>query len=60
VPPLLALGAAAIGGWYALKFARREMQRVGREVAAARRKPSGTLRRDPQTGRYTLKQQRED
>jgi len=31
------------------------MQRVGREVAAARKKPSGTLRRDPKTGRYTLK-----
>ena len=55
MPPILLFGAAAIGGWYALKFARKEMQRVGREVAAARKKPSGTLRRDPKTGRYTLK-----
>ena len=54
MPPLLLAGAAALGGWYALKFARKEMRRIGREVAATRKRPTGTLRRDPKTGRYTL------
>lgn len=54
MPPFLLAGVAALGGWYALKFARGEMRRIGRELAAARKRPARTLRRDPKTGRYTL------
>ncbi|MDQ3557779.1 MAG: hypothetical protein M3453_01050 [Pseudomonadota bacterium] len=52
---LLLIGAALAGGWYAWKALKREMARVDREVDAVRKAPSETLERDPETGRYKLK-----
>lgn len=52
MPQLLILGLLACGGWYAWKVLKREMRRVSREVDAARKPPSQTLERDPDTGRY--------
>lgn len=53
--PIVLIGAAIVGGYYAWKTIRREMARIDREVEAVRRRPPETLTRDPQTGRYTLK-----
>ena len=55
MPQLLIVGAAVFGGWYAWKAFKREMARVEREVEAVRTKPSETLERDPDTGRYKPK-----
>jgi len=52
---ILLIGAALVGGWYAWKVLKREMARVDREVDAVRKAPSETLERDPETGRYKLK-----
>ncbi len=52
---LLLIGAALAAGWYAWKALKREMARVDREVDAVRKAPSETLERDPETGRYKLK-----
>ena len=49
------IGAALVGGWYAWKVLKREMARVDREVEAVRKRPTETLERDPQTGKYKLK-----
>jgi hypothetical protein len=56
MPQLLILGAVIVGGWYAWKALKREMARVDRELDAVRTKPSETLERDPDTGRYKLKE----
>jgi hypothetical protein len=55
MPQLLIIGAAIVGGWYAWKLLKREMARVDREVEAVRKRPSETLERDPETGRYRLR-----
>jgi hypothetical protein len=55
MPQLLIIGAALVGGWYAWKALKREMARVDREVEAVRKRPSETLERDAQTGRYKLR-----
>jgi hypothetical protein len=52
MPQLLLIGAALIGGWYAWKALKREMARIDREVEAVRKRPSETLERDEETGRY--------
>jgi hypothetical protein len=52
---LLIIGAAVIGGWYAWKVLKREMARVDREVEAVRKRPTETLEKDPETGRYRPK-----
>jgi len=49
---LLIVGAVIVGGWYAWKALKREMARVDAEVEAVRKRPSETLERDPETGRY--------
>ena len=51
---LLVIGAVLVGGWYAWKALRREMDRVSAEVEAVRKPPSKTLRHDPATGRYKV------
>jgi hypothetical protein len=55
MPQLIIVGAAVFGGWYVWKAFKREMARVEREVDAARKAPAETLERDPDTGRYRLK-----
>jgi hypothetical protein len=55
MPQLLIVGAVIVGGWYAWKALKREIARVDRELDAVRTKPSETLERDPDTGRYKLK-----
>jgi hypothetical protein len=55
MPQLLLIGAAIAGGWYAWKMFKREMARVDNELEAVRKPPAETLERDPQTGRYRLK-----
>ena len=55
MPQLLIVGAVLIGGWYAWKALKREMARVERELEAVRSRPTDTLERDPETGRYRLK-----
>jgi hypothetical protein len=55
MPQLLIVGAVIVGGWYAWKALKREMARVDRELDAVRTKPSETLERDAETGRYKLK-----
>ena len=52
---LLVIGAVLVGGWYAWKALKREMARVDAEVEAVRKRPSETLRRDPESGRYRPK-----
>ena len=52
---VLIVGAAVLGGWYAWKAIKREMARIDREVEAVRKEPEETLERDPETGRYKLK-----
>jgi hypothetical protein len=52
---LLILIVVLAGGWYALKLFKRESARVQEKLQAARRRPPETLERDPDTGRYTLK-----
>ena len=52
---VLIVGAAVLGGWYAWKAIKREMARIDREVEAVRKAPEETLERDPQTGRYKVK-----
>jgi hypothetical protein len=49
---ILVIGAVLIGGWYAWKALKREMARVDAAVEAARKPPSESLERDPETGRY--------
>ena len=53
---LLLIGLVVLGGWYAYRFFKREMRRVERELAEARQardgRPTETLERDPETGRY--------
>jgi hypothetical protein len=56
MPQLLVIGAALVGGWYAWKALKREMARIDREVEAVRKRPSETLQRDVETGRYRLKE----
>jgi hypothetical protein len=56
MPQLLLIGAVVMGGWYAWKALKREMARVDREVEAVRKGPGETLERDPETGRYRLKE----
>jgi hypothetical protein len=56
MPQLLLIGAALVGGWYAWKALKREMARIDREVEAVRKRPSETLERDEETGRYKLKE----
>jgi hypothetical protein len=53
---LLVIGAVLIGGWYVWKALKREMARVDTEVEAVRKRPSETLERDPQSGRYRPKE----
>ncbi len=55
MPQLVILGLLAYGGWFAWRALKREMKRVDREVEAVRKPPAETLERDPQTGRYKLK-----
>lgn len=55
MPQLLIAGALIAGGWYAWKFVRREMRRVGRELESVRKRPAETLTRDPETGKYRLR-----
>jgi hypothetical protein len=55
MPQLLIIGAAVLGGWYAWKALKREMARIDREVESVRKQPDETLERDPETGRYKLK-----
>ncbi len=55
MPQLVILGLLGYGGWFAWRALKREMKRVDREVEAVRKSPSETLERDPQTGRYKLK-----
>lgn len=55
MPQLLIIGAAVFGGWYAWKALKREMARIDREVESVRKQPDETLERDPETGRYKLK-----
>ena len=52
---VLIVGAAVLGGWYTWKAIKREMARIDREVEAVRKEPEETLERDPETGRYKLK-----
>ena len=59
MPQLLIVGAAVFGGLYAWKTFKREMKRVERDLEKARTKPKDTLERDPETGRYRLKNGRE-
>jgi hypothetical protein len=54
MPQLIVVAIILVAGWYAWKLLKREMTRVGAEVEAAR-KPSETLERDPDTGRYRPK-----
>lgn len=56
MPQLLIAGAIVAGGWYAWKALKREMRRVDRRMEAIRDRPSETLERDPQTGRYRPKE----
>ncbi len=56
MPQLLIVGAALIGGYYAWKVLKREMARVDREVEATRKRPAETLTRDPESGRYRVKE----
>jgi hypothetical protein len=56
MPQLLLVGLAVAGGWYAWKAIKREMERIDREVEAVRNAPSETLERDPETGRYRLRE----
>jgi hypothetical protein len=53
--PLFLIGAGAGVAWYAWKVLKREMARIDRETDAVRKRPSETLERDPQTGRYRPK-----
>ena len=55
MPQLLIIGAAVLGGWYAWKALKREMARIDRAVESVRKQPDETLERDPETGRYKLK-----
>jgi hypothetical protein len=55
MPQFLIVGAVIVGGWYAWKALKREMARVDREVEAVRKRPSETLKQDPETGRYRVK-----
>ena len=55
MPPLVLIGAAVFGGWCAWKALKSEMERIDRKVEAVRSPPSETLERDPETGRYKLK-----
>ena len=55
MPHPLLVGLAVAGGWYAWKAVKREMARIDREVEAVRKAPAETLERDPETGRYRLK-----
>lgn len=57
MPPLVLIGAAVFGGWYAWKALKSEMERIDREIESARNPPSETLELDPETGRYKLKDQ---
>ncbi len=56
MPQLLLMAAVAVGGFYAYKLVKREINRVGAELAKTRQtsvqKPRETLEQDPQTGRY--------
>ena len=52
MPQLLIIAAVAVAAWYAWKFIKREMARVDRELEAARKLPTETLKEDPETGRY--------
>jgi hypothetical protein len=54
MPQIIILAAIVVGGWYAWKFVKREMARVDRELEAARNRPTETLKRDPETGRYRI------
>jgi hypothetical protein len=55
MPQLILLCLVVYGGWYVWKALKKEMSRVSREVEAVRKAPTETLERDPQTGRYKLK-----
>jgi hypothetical protein len=55
MPQLLIIGAVIIAGWYAWRVLKREMARVDREVEAVRKRPTETLTRDPESGRYRVK-----
>jgi hypothetical protein len=52
---IIIIGAALVGGWYAWKALKRQMARVDRELEAVRRQPTETLERDPESGRYRLR-----
>jgi hypothetical protein len=54
MPQLIIIAAVAVAAWYAWKFIKREMARVDRELEAARKRPTDTLKEDPETGRYKL------
>jgi hypothetical protein len=56
MPQLLIIAAIAVAGWYAWKFVKREMARVDRELEAARKRPTETLKQDPETGRYRIEE----
>jgi hypothetical protein len=56
MPQLLIIAAVAVAGWYAWKLVKREMARIDRELEAARKRPTETLKQDPETGRYRIKE----
>ena len=55
MPQLLLVGAVLAAGWAAWRVFKREMARIDREVEAVRKPPAETLTRDPETGRYKVK-----
>jgi hypothetical protein len=55
MPQLFLIGALVAGGWVAWKALKREMARVGRELDAARGRPTETLTQDPKSGKYKVK-----
>ena len=52
---LVAAGAVGALVWTGWRAFRREMDRLEQEDASRIAKESGTLERDPDTGRYRLK-----
>jgi hypothetical protein len=58
MPRLIIIGVVLIGGWIAWKTLKWEVARVGRKLDRARGRPTETLTRDPQTGKYKVKDER--
>lgn len=61
MPQLIFLALLVAGGYFVVKAVRREMARVDRELRETRdektAKPTATLEKDPETGRYRPKQE---